>query len=699
MTKLFKINKLFLEKSTVAFLVFVLIFSIFIGDSWALTPAQQQVYSSGINYFDVSSCSDASSSTASSGSTFTPNNSAAQTIAQNASTGGAQVGYALYDSSGDQLANFNDTFENYGASITKSMILVAYLNQEGSSAISQSVQSTLTGMIEDSINGDANTILGLLNNPSSEINNVASQAGMTGFKYNDTGDSEYYLGQSQITANDFAKFFSKIDTMFPAAQKSFALNLLSHLAPSDQVGLLQAGLPGTVYSKEGWKSEPGGPPTDPSRSGSPNPFGDEGAPYIVNQAGQFTINGSTYGVAVTVGGTTNRSSGEEIVKNIVSALVSPGGTPASSSGNSCACSSGSTGPVTLTGSDNGQKIWNFLSSNAGLSPNQTAGVMGNLYAQDSTFNPEQVQIPPGGNSTTPTTQHDVGWGIAQWTPTSGPNPIIADAKTAGVPANEMDTLAGQLTILLSELNNTSPAGKTDMIKTLMQQSSISDAASEFFTDYEGGGSGGAPQAASYGMQMMQQYGGSGSSGGDSSSGCQSVSCNTGSQTSSLSPLRQNIVCLAQQQAALWGSKPLSYRNQGYYDYSNNVMELWCADFVSWVYKNAGDPFPNGTRDGWDISFVGNIPSVTTKVSGFTYHSVSGAPYTPKPGDIGIFSTYEPYGHAALFISSSGGTTTWIGGDQGPTPNGEYGDSPNSESTVDASNYEPTLMGYVSPDGN
>src|ERR1035438_463246 len=130
MTKLFKINKLYFEKSIIGFLVFVLMFSIYIGDSWALSPAQQQVYSSGINYFDVSSCSGAtsSSSPSSSSSTFTPNNSAAQTIAQNASTGGTQVGYALYDSSGDQLANYNDTFENYGASITKSMILVAYLN-------------------------------------------------------------------------------------------------------------------------------------------------------------------------------------------------------------------------------------------------------------------------------------------------------------------------------------------------------------------------------------------------------------------------------------------------------------------------------------------------------------------------------------------------------------------------------------------
>ena len=72
---------------------------------------------------------------------ITINNQAAkQVISQNAASG-LNVGYALFDSNGNSLAQDNDTFENYGASITKAMILVAYLNQIGSGSISSSANT------------------------------------------------------------------------------------------------------------------------------------------------------------------------------------------------------------------------------------------------------------------------------------------------------------------------------------------------------------------------------------------------------------------------------------------------------------------------------------------------------------------------------------------------------------------------------
>ena len=132
-------------------------------------------------------------------------------------------------------------------------------------------------MIEASDNQSADDVWGLLHNPAAQVQAVASDAGMTGFELNDTADSVYVLGQSMITARDFALFFSKIGQMFPATQRSYGLNLLSHLDASDQVGLLQSGLPGTVYSKEGWKGEP-------------TITGDQ--PYVVNQAAQFQLDGT-----------------------------------------------------------------------------------------------------------------------------------------------------------------------------------------------------------------------------------------------------------------------------------------------------------------------------------------------------------------------------------------------------------------------
>jgi hypothetical protein len=92
----------------------------------------------------------------------------------------------------------------------------------------------------------------------------------------------------------------------PASQRGFGMGLLSHLSSDDQVGLLQAGRPGVVYSKEGWK---------------PEPDGLEGTPYIVNQAGQFSKNGNTYGIAFTVAGVSDKPSGEAIIQRITSALA------------------------------------------------------------------------------------------------------------------------------------------------------------------------------------------------------------------------------------------------------------------------------------------------------------------------------------------------------------------------------------------
>ena len=273
---------------------------------------------------------------------ITINNQAAQQVAQKASTGGTKVGYAIYDSTGKSMGSYN-IFENYGASITKSMLLVAYLNQVGAGTLDPAAQSELTAMIEQSDDNAANQVYKLLNNPSSEIQAVAQQAGMTGLKLN-TSDPLYILGQSQIRADDFAKFFAKIDTMFPSSQHDFALQLLSHVTPN--AGLLQAGLPDPVLSKEGWKPEPD----------NTNPFGREGAPYIVNQAAQFSSVDTTYGVAVTVSGTANEQSGETIIKNVVSALVSQKGagqtsttSSSSQSGSSSNTNSSSTSSSSTTG--------------------------------------------------------------------------------------------------------------------------------------------------------------------------------------------------------------------------------------------------------------------------------------------------------------------------------------------------------------
>jgi hypothetical protein len=160
-------------------------------------------------------------------------------------------------------------------------------------------------MIEISDNTSADWVYSQIKDGPAAIEAVAKVTDMSGFEFN-ASDPVYVLGQSKVTAKGFAEFFANITNDFPATHKTFALYLLSHIATLDQNGLLKSKLPGTVYSKEGWKPE--------------NP-GYEGAPYIVEQAAQFSEDGQTYGVAVTVGGTATETSGETIIQNVVSTLV------------------------------------------------------------------------------------------------------------------------------------------------------------------------------------------------------------------------------------------------------------------------------------------------------------------------------------------------------------------------------------------
>jgi hypothetical protein len=228
---------------------------------------------------------------------------AARAAAFSEMSAGYRVGFALVTSSGQTLASVNQNAQNYGASITKSMLLVAFLEDHATQGLdSESIQE-LTAMIEVSDNEAADWVYAHLSSPSREVEDVASAAGMTGFRL-DLSDPVYVLGQSLVTAHGFAQFFANIQSMMPARYRKFGMNLLGHV--EQRVGLLAAGLPGTVFSKEGWKPE-----------GS----GLLGAPYVVNQAAQFSCRGVRYGIAVTVGHAEDETSAEAVVQRIASSLM------------------------------------------------------------------------------------------------------------------------------------------------------------------------------------------------------------------------------------------------------------------------------------------------------------------------------------------------------------------------------------------
>ena len=227
---------------------------------------------------------------------------AALTVARAEQAAGHRIGFALVSADGKTLGSLNATQHAYSGSISKAMLLVAYLRQTGTGQLSDTARSELSAMIEASDNAAANWVFAHLDSARAAVFRVAADAGMSGFQI-DTSDQLYVLGQSLITAGDFARFFARVELLMPTPHRSFGMYLLGHI--ERRAGLLAAGVPGIVYAKEGWK---------------PEPSGLLGSPYLVNQAAQFSYKGEVYGVAVTVGDVADQEEGEAVVRRVVSAL-------------------------------------------------------------------------------------------------------------------------------------------------------------------------------------------------------------------------------------------------------------------------------------------------------------------------------------------------------------------------------------------
>ena len=362
--------------------------------------------------------------------------------------------------------------------------------------------------------------------------------------------------------------------------------------------------------------------------------------------------------------------------------------------------SASTAATVLIGNDNPQKIFNFFIGK-GLSPAQAAGVLGNIE-QESAFDPTKIQN--GGDSQDPNAAGGGGWGLVQWTPGAS---ALTVQKQYNVTGNIYD-LATQLTMIWSQMTNTSPVGVQNMVAGLKgisgnSSAAASQAASYFVKNYEGGTDPNGIREQ-YAQQILQEYGsgtavGAGATTGNNLSGCGgsvAVNCkNPASGAANLSATRQNVVCIAQQELALWMSQPnygkpypgFPYAATGYLKYSQNRAEEWCADFASWVYEQAQDPLQS---PDWNIAYVPNIQAVGQSGGKFHWHP-AGSGYIPKPGDLAIHGA----NHVNIFISYSGGVSTYIGGDQGsgPYPGGSV------VSTDQESGYWAggDITGYVSPD--
>ncbi len=151
-------------------------------------------------------------------------------------------------------------------------------------------------------------------------------------------------------------------------------------------------------------------------------------------------------------------------------------------------------------------------------------------------------------------------------------------------------------------------------------------------------------------------------------------------------LGKRVACFAERQWLSWQTEP-SLHNVLLTDYTDgNSNEEWCADFVSYVYRQAGDSFTNGERSGWDEYNANNI-----RYQGFTYHAANSG-YIPRPGDVAYFNYLG--GHVEIVVTG-GAHPTFIYGDSG-TIDPQTGNGDMAENQITGVAGEGQLEYYLSP---
>lgn len=94
-------------------------------------------------------------------------------------------------------------------------------------------------------------------------------------------------------------------------------------------------------------------------------------------------------------------------------------------------------------------------------------------------------------------------------------------------------------------------------------------------------------------------------------------------------------------------------------YTDSNAEAWCADFVSWVYKQAGKPFTTGESGGWRIP---SVYALDDYLSSQQIHFLkSDRSKTPQPGDVIIMNDGGSRMHTGLVYTVDGDSITTIEG--------------------------------------
>lgn len=156
------------------------------------------------------------------------------------------VSFALVDSRG-RLYGYSPRREYVSASVTKAMILVAYLRTLGRHRPSAAARAELGPMITRSDNARADTVYRWVGDDA--LRALAARAGMRSFSVSG------YWGYARITAADQARFFRRIDLLVPRRNRSYARRLVSSVVGWQRWGFSRAArrVGFRTFMKGGWR--------------------------------------------------------------------------------------------------------------------------------------------------------------------------------------------------------------------------------------------------------------------------------------------------------------------------------------------------------------------------------------------------------------------------------------------------------------
>lgn len=322
---------------------------------------------------------------------------------------------------------------------------------------------------------------------------------------------------------------------------------------------------------------------------------------------------------------------------------------ADDSGQACTTTAAVQPSTVLVGNNNEERAWNFM-FDQGFSEQQVAGMIGNW----------QVEA-PGVEPTTNQEGGGPGRGIAQWTVDERWAELL---KWKG-DKNEYDLLT-QLEFVMFELNGTEGSALTALKAT----STIKDATTVFMEKYERPGTPHLDRRITaantafgrYSSTVTEKLPPAAPSEGFSTqaNNCDAVGSGDGASIVqvAISELNKNVRevpvgCDAGNPSVKGDCGPEVNK------YTDNTLEYWCADFVSWVYQKAGSPFTGGASGGWRIAGVDNVEDWFRENATFTKN---GASANPRPGDIyTLVEGGEDAYHIGIVEKVEGNTLTVISG--------------------------------------